>query len=133
TIKGKSAHGARPEEGIDAVFIASQCVSALQAIRSRRIATADQMVLSIGSINGGTAANIIADTVELKGTLRTLNGPVRDQAVTLMHQTLDGVTKGLGGSYSMDIQTIGTVTYNEPKLVDQTVPTFRRILGDKNV
>lgn len=133
TIKGKSAHGARPEEGIDAVFIASQCVSALQAIRSRRIATADQMVFTIGSINGGTAANIIADTVELKGTLRTLNGPVRDQAVTLMHQTLDGVTKGLGGSYSMDIQTIGTVTYNEPKLVDQTVPTFRRILGDKNV
>lgn len=133
TIKGKSAHGARPEDGVDAVVIASECISALQTIRSRRIATSDQMVLSIGSMHGGTAANIIADTVELKGTLRTLNGRVRDQAITMMNQTLEGVTKAFGGSYSMDIATIGTVTYNEPKLVEATVPTFHRVLGEKNV
>lgn len=132
-IKGKSAHGARPEDGVDAVVIASECISALQSIRSRRIATADQMVLSVGSMHGGTAANIIADTVELKGTLRTLNGRVRDQAITMMNQTLDGVTKAFGGSYTMDIATIGTVTYNEPKLVEATIPTFREILGEKNV
>jgi len=133
TIKGKMSHGARPEEGIDAVYIASQCVSALQAIRSRRISTTDPLVLSIGSIQGGTAANIIADSVVLKGTLRTLDAGVRDRAQTLIHQTLEGITKAHGGSYEMDLQAIGTVTYNEPKLVERTLPAFERVLGKANV
>lgn len=132
TIRGKSAHGARPEDGIDAVYIASQCVNALQSVRSRRISTADQMVLSIGSIHGGTAANIISDTVVMKGTLRTLNGAVRDRAITLMHQALDGVTKGLGGSYEMSVADIGTVTYNEPKLVERVLPSLKKVVGAAN-
>ncbi len=133
TIQGKSAHGARPEDGIDAVVIAAECVSALQTIRSRRIATSDPLVLSVGSFHGGTAANIIADRVELKGTLRTLNAGVRDRAISMMHQVLDGVTKALGGTYQLDVQDIGTVTYNDPALVAQTIPALARVFGENNV
>ncbi len=129
TIKGKMAHGARPEDGVDAVYIAAECISALQSIRSRRVSTNDPLVLSIGSIQGGTAANIIADSVTLKGTLRTLDPAVRDRAQTLMHQTLDGVTKAFGASYEMDLQGIGTVTYNQPELVSRTLPAFEQLLG----
>jgi amidohydrolase len=132
-IQGKNAHGARPEDGIDAVVIAAEAISALQTIRSRRIATSEPMVLTVGSIHGGTAPNIIAGEVELTGTLRTLSANVRDQAVTMMHQTLKGVVAAFGGSYTLDVKGIGTVTYNEPKLVDRTVPAFTRLLGESRV
>ncbi len=131
-VRGKNAHGARPEEGIDAIVVAAECISALQSIRSRRIATSDPMVLSIGKIEGGTAHNIIAQEVLLKGTLRTLNSNVRDRVFTLMHQTLKGVTEGFGASYEME--SSGTaLTYNQPELVESTIPTFTRLLGADNV
>ncbi len=133
SIKGKNAHGARPEEGIDSVVIAAQAITALQTIRSRRISTADQMVLTVGEVRGGTAPNIIAGEVTLTGTLRTLNGSVRDQAVTMMHQTLKGVVEAFGGSYELNIRGIGAVTFNEPKLTERIVPAFRGLLGDSNV
>jgi amidohydrolase len=131
-IRGKNAHGARPEDGIDAIVVAAQCITALQSIRSRRIATADPMVLTLGKIEGGTAHNIIASEVAIRGTLRTLNSNVRDQTLTLMHQTLKGVTEGMGASYEMESTGTG-LTYNEPALVEKTLPAFRRSVGDANV
>jgi amidohydrolase len=133
TITGKSAHGARPEDGIDAVLIASECITALQAIRSRRIATSEQMVLTVGSIKGGTAPNIVADKVELTGTLRTLSGTVRDRVVTLMHQTLGGITQAHGGAYKLEVRDMATVTYNEPALVSSLLPSMRRVAGEKSL
>jgi amidohydrolase len=131
-VRGKNAHGARPEEGIDAILVAAQCITALQSIRSRRIATSEPMVLTLGKIEGGTAHNIIAGEVAIKGTLRTLNSNVRDQVFTLMHQTLKGVTEGMGASY--DLESSGTgLTYNDPSLVEKTLPTFQRAVGASNV
>jgi amidohydrolase len=131
-IRGKNAHGARPEDGIDAIVVAAQCITALQAIRSRRIATSEPMVLTLGKIEGGTAHNIIAGEVTIRGTVRTLSANVRDQIFTLMHQTLKGVTEGMGASYELESSGTG-VTYNEPALVEQTLPAFRRAVGDANV
>jgi amidohydrolase len=131
-IRGKNAHGARPEEGIDAIVVAAQCISALQSIRSRRISTSEPMVLTLGKIEGGTAHNIIASEVTIKGTLRTLNSSVRDQAFTMMHQTLKGVTEGFSSSYELESSGTG-LTYNEPALVEKTIPTFTRVLGEDNV
>ena len=131
-IRGKNAHGARPEEGVDAIVVAAQCITALQAIRSRRIATSDPLVLTLGKIDGGTAHNIIADQVTIDGTIRTLNSNVRDQIFTMMHQTLKGVTEGFGATYELESKGTG-LTYNEPALVSRTVPTFERLIGSDNV
>ncbi|HKC62109.1 MAG TPA: amidohydrolase, partial [Pyrinomonadaceae bacterium] len=133
TIHGKKVHGAYPHDGIDAVVVAAECVTALQTIRSRRIDTTEPLVITIGSIQGGNRFNIIADEVKLEGTVRTLNEDVRKKAQTMMRETLDGITKAYGASFEMNYVEGAAVTYNEPSLVEETLPTIRRIVGEKNV
>jgi amidohydrolase len=133
TLHGKKVHGAYPQGGIDTVVVASECVMALQTIRSRRIDTLDPLVISVGSIHGGNRFNIIADEVKLEGTVRTLNEDVRRHVQQLMRETLAGVTSAYGASFEMDYEEGAAVTYNDPKLVEETLPTMRRILGEENV
>ena len=133
TIRGKKVHGAYPHDGIDAVVIAAECVTALQTIRSRRINTQEPLVITIGSIHGGNRFNIIADEVKLEGTMRTLNEEVRTQAIAMMKQTLAGLTSAYGGSYEIEFGHNNPVTYNDPTLVEATLPVMRRIVGEKNL
>ncbi|HZS44306.1 MAG TPA: amidohydrolase [Blastocatellia bacterium] len=133
TLKGKKVHGAYPHQGVDTVVIAAEAVSALQKIRSRRIDTQEPMVLTIGSIHGGNRFNIIADEVVMEGTLRTLNEDVRKQVHKMIEQTLSGVTEEYGATYTFKIKELAALTYNDPKLVEQTLPTMKRIMGNDNV
>lgn len=133
TIRGKKVHGAYPHQGVDAIVVAAECITALQSIRSRRINTAEPMVLSIGSVHGGNRFNIIADEVVMEGTVRTLNEDVRKDVHRMMRQTLEGVTSAYGASFELQNQENAAVTYNDPKLVDETLPTMRRIVGEQNV
>jgi len=133
TIRGKKVHGAYPHDGVDAVVVAAECVTALQSIRSRRINTQEPMVITLGSIHGGNRFNIIADEVKLEGTMRTLSEEVRTKAIEMMKQTLAGVTSAYGASYEMEFGANNPVTYNDPALVEATLPVMRKIIGEKNV
>lgn len=133
TIHGKGSHGAQPQNGIDAVVVAAECVTALQTIRSRRIDMTEPLVISVGMIQGGSRFNIIADEVKLEGTMRTLSENVRGRAKELMKETLTGITSAYGATYELQIEENAAVTFNEPKLVEETLPTFRRLLGTGNV
>jgi amidohydrolase len=132
-IRGKKVHGAYPHDGIDAVVVAADCVMALQTIRSRRIDTQEPLVITLGSIHGGNRFNIIADEVVLEGTMRTLNEGVRVKAHEMMKQTLDGITSAYGATAELEFNLPNPVTYNDPKLVEETLPTMKRILGEKNL
>lgn len=132
-IRGKKVHGAYPHDGVDAIVIASEAVSALQTIRSRRINTQEPLVITIGSIHGGNRFNIITDEVVMEGTMRTLNEQVRTDAMAMMKQTLQGVTAIYGGSYEIEFITPNPVTFNDPKLVEETLPTIKRIIGEGNL
>ncbi len=133
TIRGRKVHGAYPHDGIDTVVVAAECVTALQTIRSRRINTQEPLVITLGSIHGGNRFNIIADEVKLEGTMRTLNEEVRANAIEMMKQTLAGVTSAYGASYEMELVSNTPLTYNDPALVEATLPVMRKILGEKNV
>lgn len=133
TVHGKKVHGAYPHDGIDAVVVAAECVIALQTIRSRRIDTTEPLVITVGIIQGGNRFNIVADEVKLEGTVRTLSEDVRKKAQSMMRETLDGITKAYGASYEMNYVEGAAVTYNEPSLVEETLPTIRHIVGEKNV
>ena len=133
TIHGKKTHGAYPHEGIDAVMVAAECITALQTIRSRRIDPTEPLVISVGIIEGGNRFNIIADEVKLEGTIRTLSEDVRKRSHALIRETLDGITKAYGATADLRIDEMAAVTFNEPKLVEQMLPTMRRVLGDSNV
>ena len=133
TIRGKKVHAAYPHDGIDPVVVAAECVSAMQTIRSRRINATEPLVISVGVIQGGNRFNIIPDEVRLEGTVRTLSEDVRRQVQALMRQTLAGVTSAYGATFDMEYVEGTAVTYNDPKLVEETLPTLRRVLGDANV
>ena len=133
TVHGKKVHGAYPHDGIDAVVVAAECIMALQTIRSRRIDTTEPLVITVGIIQGGNRFNIVADEVKLEGTVRTLNEDVRKKAQAMMRETLDGITKAYGATYDMNYVEGAAVTYNEPSLVEETLPTIRHLIGEKNV
>jgi amidohydrolase len=132
TIHGKSAHGALPQNGVDAVVVASQAVLALQNIRSRRIDPLEPLVITVGTIQGGTRFNIIAGEVKMTGTMRTLNNDVRERAVAMMRETLQNVTAAYGATFDLNFEDSNPVTYNQPSLVEETLPTIQRVVGTQN-
>lgn len=133
-LKGKKVHGAMPHMGIDTVVVASECVTALQTIKSRRIDNTEPMVLTIGSIHGGNRHNIIADEVKMEGTLRTVNEDVREKVRTMMRQTLEHCTAMQGATYELRFQEPGNpVTYNDPKLTEESLAALRRVIGAGNL
>jgi amidohydrolase len=133
SIKGKMAHAASPENGIDAIVVASDAVLQLQTIRSRRISAREPFVLTIGMVSGGTRENIIAETAELRGTVRTLNEKVQDDVIRMMHQTLKGVTESYGATYELNYRKGYPSIKNDAALIQQMLPTMNRIVGEKNI
>ncbi|HYO62021.1 MAG TPA: amidohydrolase [Pyrinomonadaceae bacterium] len=131
-IRGRSAHGAQPHIGVDAVVVASECVLALPSIRSRRIDPLEPLVITLGTIQGGTRFNVIAGEVRMTGTMRTHNEQVRERAMRMMRETLQNVTAAHGATYELNFEGSNPVTYNEPSLVEETLPMIRRVVGDAN-
>jgi amidohydrolase len=132
TVKGKAAHGAQPQNGVDAVVVASQCVLALQNIRSRRIDPLEPLVITVGTIQGGDRFNVIAGQVKMSGTMRTFNDQVRERSIALMRETLQNVGAAYGATVELEMGDGNGVTYNEPSLVEETLPTIRRVVGPQN-
>jgi len=130
TVRGKQAHGAAPHLGIDPVMVASECVIALQSIRSRRVDPLEPIVLTVGSIHGGNRFNILADEVKLEGTVRTLSEDVRKRVRAMMDETLMGVASAYGTTYTLEYFENTAVTVNDPALVEETLPAIRRAVGD---
>ena len=133
TIQGKMAHGSTPHKGVDAIAVASEAVMALQMIKSRQTNTRQPLVISIGTIRGGDRENIIAEKVELGGTVRTYDAAFRDGVIEQMHRILKGITEAHGASYQMDYRKTYPSILNDRKLVEATLPGFRRLFGADNV
>lgn len=132
-IKGKMAHGSTPHKGVDAIAIASEAVMALQMIKSRQTNTRQPLVISIGTIHGGDRENILAEKVELGGTVRTYDAKFRDGIIEQMHRILKGITEAHGASYEMEYRKTYPSIQNNLDLVAATLPAFKRICGEKNV
>lgn len=130
TIKGRSAHGANPQDSVDPIVVAAECIQALQTIRSRRVHPQEGFVLSVGSVHGGTRFNIIADEVVLVGTMRTLDEKVRADAFRWMREILGGVTSAHGASFEMKTSESAAVTVNNPELLAATLPALDRSFGE---
>jgi len=91
-VHGRSAHaGVNPEQGIDAVVIAAELISLLQSIVARKVSPNDQAVISVGSIQGGTGYNIIADRVVLSGTTRALNDTIYRNNISQIKRICDAL------------------------------------------
>ncbi len=133
TVKGKSAHGARPQEGLDAVVIAAEIVTALQTIVSRGTDPTDPAVLTVGTIAGGSRRNIIADRVVLEGTIRTLSEVNRKKVPQLIESVVKNITEIYGAGYQYEYKPGNPAVYNNPELTSAMMPTLVRLLGKDKV
>jgi len=133
TIKGKSAHGARPQEGIDAIVIAAEVINNLQNISSRLVDPTEPLVISIGKIQGGVRSNIIADKVVMEGTVRTLSAELRDQIPEMIEKIAAGICQSYGASYNLDYERQLPPVYNHPEFVRLVLPWLFKSIGEANV
>ena len=132
TIVGKSAHAARPQEGIDAVLLASHVVVALQSAVARRISPFSQGVMTVGMINGGTAENVIADRVALRGTLRYFEEPVRKTLRQELRNAL-AVAEALGARAELDLRDGYPPVVNDIAMTDLAHASIAHIFGTEAV
>lgn len=96
TIKGVGAHAARPESGIDPIVIGAQIVSAMQTISSRTISGLDAVIVSITKFQGGNTWNVIPETVEMEGTVRTLTPQVRAKVKQQLQSIIENIAIAMG-------------------------------------
>jgi amidohydrolase len=133
TVNGKSAHGARPHEGVDAVVVAAGIVTALQTIVSRTTDPTDPAVVTVGTINGGARRNIIADRVVLEGTVRTLSETNRRKVRQMMESVVRNVGEIHGADCRLEYKQGLPSVFNNPELAAAMTPTLARLLGKDKV
>jgi amidohydrolase len=133
TIRGRMAHAAMPETGVDSILVAAECITALQSIKSRRMNTFEPIILTVGTIHGGNRQNSLSDEVKMTGTIRTLSEEAQSRVEQLMRETLAGITAGYGATFDLQFDHITTVVFNDPRLVEESLPTLRVTVGPTNV
>ncbi len=133
TVRGTTSYAAWPHKGVDTMLVAAECITALQSIKSRRIDAFEPVLFTIGTIHGGKSPHTIAPEVKMEGTVRTFNRAIRDQIEQLTRQTLAGVTEAYGATFDLDYKPITTVVLNDPKLVEESLPSIQHAVGRTNV
>jgi amidohydrolase len=130
SISGKQTHGAYPWMGIDPVVVAAQVIMGLQTIVSRQTdLTATAAVISIGSIQGGVRFNIIPDRVDMAGSIRALDSKIQNEIHERIRKTTQMIAESAGAKAEVTIDRLAPVTFNDPVLTAQMVPTLERVLG----
>ncbi len=133
TVRGRSCHGAQPEQGIDAIILASQIVQSLQTVISRRKSPLQPAVLTIGGIKSATyRPNVVAAEVELTGTLRYFDQSVHDMALQEINN-ICSIASVFGGSFELDYVHDTPALYNDEAICALVSSVGRQLLGTENV
>ncbi|MCC6300747.1 MAG: amidohydrolase [Anaerolineales bacterium] len=131
-VKGKGGHGAHPDKTVDPFYLMAHVIIALNAIISRKINPFEPAVVSIGSINGGFAENVIPETVKISGTLRYTNEAVHRQIHAEIERAFD-IVKALGGDYEIRYDFGGPPMINDEFVSEMIEKTGKDLLGAENV
>ncbi len=130
TLKGRSSHAAQPHRGLDPLPCAVQIYTALQNLVSRRMDPAETVVLSIGMFNAGTSQIVIPETVEMRGTIRTLKASTRKQMDELFHETVRGLAAGHGVELNLDYKRSYPPTINTVEEASAFEAAAREVVGE---
>ena len=134
TVKGQQTHGAQPWKGIDPIVAASQIVMGIQTLTSRQTdLTLTPAVVTVGMMRGGIRTNIVPDSVEMAGTIRSFDEGVRASLHERLTRTAESIAAASGATAAVRIQKMTPVTFNNPQLTERMVPTLERVLGKSNV
>lgn len=132
-VHGRSGHGAYPADTVDAIVVAAQVVTALQTIVSRNVDAREAAVISLGTIHGGVQANIVANRVEMVGTVRCLDPEIRQQVLRRVKEVAEGVAMGLGGRAEVVIEPSYDPLVNHDVMVDIARSNAAQLVGEDRV
>ena len=133
-VKGKQTHGSQPWGGVDPILISAKIIDGLQTIISRESdLTNEAAVISVGKITSGVRFNIIPESAEMIGTIRTLDYDMQKHINQRMEEMVPAIAKAYGGEATIDIQSTTDITFNDPALVEQMLPSIIKVAGNDNV
>ncbi|MDE2363773.1 MAG: amidohydrolase [Hyphomicrobiales bacterium] len=132
-LRGRSSHGAHPQQGVDTVTMAAQVISALNSIPSRQVDALESAIISIGQIHGGTSDIVLPETVELRGSVRTLKADVRDRVEALFERTVKLTCEAQGGSAEIDYRRAYPATVNAEAETDRASACATNVKGVNDV
>ncbi|HIO59464.1 MAG TPA: amidohydrolase [Flavobacteriales bacterium] len=133
-ISGSQTHGSTPWTGIDPIITAAQMINSMQTIVSRNMElTKAATVITIGSIHGGVRSNIIPEKLYMLGTLRSLDKDMRELAMKRLGEIVEAIAAANGATATLEFDVSYPITYNDPELFEQMLPTFEKTAGSDNV
>jgi len=128
-VKAKGAHGAAPHESPDPIVISARIIDALQQIASRMISPLVPVVVTVGTIHGGTALNIIPSRCEMSGTVRALSDDVRAEVLQHVERIAKGIAAAFGADAEVEIREAYPALYNDPAACDFVAAVAREVIG----
>ncbi len=117
-VKGLSAHACMPEKSIDAIQVAAHLILAFNHLVTKNIDPIDPALISIGTINGGTTSNIIADQVTLTGTIRSLSQEQHQRLHSALKKIVNDLPKAFGAEAEINISEVAPALINDPRLCE---------------
>jgi amidohydrolase len=133
-VKGKQSHGAEPWKSVDPIVVSSQIIQNLQTIVSRQMdLTQAPVIITVGKISAGVRPNIIPEEAVMEGTIRTLDSKMQKEVHERIRNTVKNIAEVYGATAEVTIDTKTLVTYNDPKLVAQSLPSLQKAAGENNV
>jgi hippurate hydrolase len=132
-IEGLGGHAARPHISIDSVMVGAQLITALQSIVSRSVDPLESAVVSICEFHAGNARNVIPQTAELRGTVRTLTAEVRKLVEKRVREVVAGVAQMTGAKIDLDYERGYPVVVNHVPQTDVATRVAKEVAGDANV
>lgn len=133
-VLGKQSHGSQPWGGVDPITVGAQIVQGLNNIIARQTElTKEAAVITVGKFSAGVRNNIIPESAELVGTIRTLDTQMQDLIHEKIKLTAESIAISAGAKAEVEIRRVVPVTYNDPALTDQMLPTIQKAAGSKNV
>ena len=133
TIEGHGGHASRPHKCIDSVLVGAQLIAALQQIVSRNVDPLESAVISVCEFHAGTARNVIPQTAELRGTVRTLTAEVRQFVERRIGEVVAGIAQITGAKIDLNYQRGYPVTINHPAQTERAVEIAKEVAGANNV
>ena len=133
TIHGRSAHGAYPAGGVDAIVVAAHVITALQSVVSRNLDARESAVVTLGTISGGDQANILAQRVEIVGTVRSLHKATRERVLQRLRETAEGVAAGMGARAEVSLEPSYAALINDDSAVDLVRASAASLVGTERV
>lgn len=132
-ISGNSTHGASPHKGVDPIVISAQVINALQLLVSRETSPVSPAVITIGKISGGTAANVIPESVTLEGIIRTMTLEDRERIKNRLKETVEFQVKSLRGTCEVTVDESYPCLYNDDGMFNILQNISSELLGRENV